>query len=126
MSVVTDSLIIDFNVAHLRLIDCDIFVENEIIELVTDYDPTYVCVEPVYGDEVFYDLIIAEGDVEFDIFLSYGSSEYPWYEGDYVVIPKSVDQSLHTKETVMRADVLVTEVPTSVVGNEKGYTFTIL
>lgn len=121
-----NSLIIDFNVAPLRLIDCDIFVDNEILECMMTYDSTYVWTEAVYEDDLVFDVVMADGTVEFDIFLTYGSSEYPWYDGDYVVVPKSVDQTLQTKATVMRDDVLVTEVPTHIAANEKGFTFTIL
>ena len=47
----------------------------------------------------------------------------PEYEGPYMVIPKAwQDQTLETRQKLMRDDVLVTEVPYSEVSNPDGTT----
>ena len=44
----------------------------------------------------------------------------PYYEGDYVVIPKTVDQNLATENKSMRKDVTVKEIPVESVSNPQG------
>lgn len=42
------------------------------------------------------------------------------YEGDYVVIPKFVEQVLPTKNKTMQDDMVVKEIPTAEVSNPAG------
>ena len=46
--------------------------------------------------------------------------DVPDYIGPYVVIPKSYEQSLQTKDKVTRNDVTVEKIPYSEVSNPKG------
>lgn len=48
-----------------------------------------------------------------------------WYNGDYEVFPKRVDQTLPTKDKTMRQDVLVHEIPYYETANPYGKTFVI-
>lgn len=47
------------------------------------------------------------------------------YEGDYVVIPKVVEQQLETKNLTMTDDVTIKEITKHVFDNEKGLTVQI-
>ena len=42
------------------------------------------------------------------------------YDGDYIVIPKVIEQVLPTREKVMASDLTVKEIPTYEVSNEAG------
>ena len=43
-----------------------------------------------------------------------------WYNGEYVVIPKFVEQSLRTRDKTMREDVTIREIPVEITINESG------
>lgn len=49
----------------------------------------------------------------------------PYYEGEYVVTPKIIEQVLKTKDKSMSDDVTVKEIPYHEVSNPKGLTVTI-
>lgn len=50
------------------------------------------------------------------------SEAYPIYEGTYVVIPQTSEQTLETRDKRMQDNVTVREVPYFEVSNEKGLT----
>lgn len=57
---------------------------------------------------------------------SASTGEYDVYEGDYIVTPKVVQQTLPTAQRLMQADVLVKEIPYAEVTNvSNGKTVTI-
>lgn len=49
----------------------------------------------------------------------------PSYSGETVIIPTTSDQTLATKNTIVRDDILVKEIPTFETSNEYGVTFII-
>jgi hypothetical protein len=57
--------------------------------------------------------------------LETSSISYPNYDGDYIVIPKTIEQLLETKNKITRDDITVKEIPYSEVANEYGNTVTI-
>lgn len=54
-----------------------------------------------------------------------GGGDYPFYEGDYNLIPKVMAQTMDTKDKVMKENVTVTEIPFHEVSNETGKTIII-
>ena len=57
---------------------------------------------------------------------SASAGEHDVYEGDYIVTPKVVQQTLPTAQRLMQADVLVKEIPYAEVTNvSNGKTVTI-
>lgn len=51
---------------------------------------------------------------------SASTGEYDVYEGDYIVTPKVVQQTLPTAQRLMQADVLIKEIPYAEVTNNVG------
>ena len=49
-----------------------------------------------------------------------GGGHFPYYNGDYVVTPKTYEQTLATTRKSMRDDVTVEAVPYSEVSNPQG------
>ena len=115
----------------IKLIDCDydisagnqISIEKRITTTSIDVDLDY---------ELDLDVDMSLNCLNFDVdtelvFKIVGGGEYPDYAGPYVVVPKSVDQELQTKDKTTRRNVIVKEVPTTAVSNPQGgFTFTIL
>lgn len=58
-------------------------------------------------------------------FVTDGGGRWPPYEGPYEVIPKTVDQTLQTKQKSMVDDVTVKEIPYVEVSNIFGTTVSI-
>lgn len=54
-----------------------------------------------------------------------GSGSFPDYQGDYVVVPKVLEQVLPTKNKAMRDNLNVKEIPYHEVSNEMGTTVVI-
>lgn len=56
-----------------------------------------------------------------------GSGGVPpdYYEGEYEVIPKTVEQKLDTKQKTMREDVMVEKIPVHEFSNDSGTTIVI-
>ena len=63
--------------------------------------------------------LILSGDIRI------GNSDQETYLGPYLVIPKTVDQTLNTANKLMREDVTVTEIPYAETSNVYGTTVTI-
>lgn len=55
-----------------------------------------------------------------DVVVSRGGTSYPYYEGEYVVIPKSYEQFLDTDHKILTDDVDVKEIPYAEVPNLYG------
>lgn len=55
-----------------------------------------------------------------DSVISGSGGELPYYEGDYEVTPKAVDQTLNTRLKSMHDNVHVLEIPYSEVDNPSG------
>lgn len=49
----------------------------------------------------------------------------PSYSGETIIVPATFDQTLETKNTIVRDDILVKEIPTFETSNEYGVTFII-
>lgn len=54
-----------------------------------------------------------------------GGGDYEFYEGSYNLIPKVSEQSIETKDKVMKNNVTVAEIPFHEVSNETGTTVVI-
>jgi len=114
-----------------RIIDCDLVVSGgDSLDIQKEINSTTVVVDLDWELDIETEMSLNLVSYEFDVDLMYriegGGGEYPEYRGRYLVIPKSVDQELGTKDKVLKRNVLVKEVPTYEVSNQKGYTFTIL
>ena len=127
MQVFDRSLLVDFDLAPILIIDSDIFVGGQQLEAEVSVASNYV-----HADLECYDGIelVAEVDTEaivIDLDIFYGESKLlPWYEGPYIVVPKYEDQELDTENKSMRSDVLVKEIGVASVTNlSGGYTVTI-
>lgn len=80
------------------------------------------------GNVIFTNPIHIDGDLNMgnrilltgDIVVSSGGSAYPYYEGEYVVIPKSYEQFLDTDHKILTDDVDVKEIPYAEVPNIYG------
>lgn len=57
--------------------------------------------------------------------LTVGGGGASYYEGEYEVTPKRVDQTLPTSQKTMRRDVLVHEIPWWETSNPHGKTYVI-
>lgn len=126
MQVPERSLFVDLTTKPTRYVKFDIFLDGN----------EYVDFNVKYGTEIEVSPSISTGEIEtyssvtdnsYEVTLSLANtSNIDYYNGRYIVVPKSVDQELETKRKKMRDNVLVKEVPTFQVANEKGYTFVIL
>lgn len=54
-----------------------------------------------------------------------GGAPPDYYEGEYEIIPKTVEQKLDTKQKTMREDVTVAEIPVHEFSNDSGTTIVI-
>lgn len=114
-----------------RIIDCDLVVSGgDSLDIQKEINSTTVIVNLGWELDIEAEMSLNTVNYEFDVDLMYriegGGGGYPEYRGRYLVIPKSVDQELGTKDKVLKRNVLIKEVPTYEVSNQKGYTFTIL
>lgn len=76
--------------------------------------------------EIYDSDIPVEIEIETEVVICEGGgSDYPFYKGDYNVVPKTSEQTLPTKNTVMKHDLSVSKIPTYEVSNESGTTFII-
>ena len=80
------------------------------------------------GNVIFANPINIDGEVETgkslvlsgDLLIYHGGSDYPYYTGEYVVIPKSYEQFLDTDNKILTDDVDVKEIPYAEVPNIQG------
>lgn len=63
---------------------------------------------------------IAQFYADFGIVQKVHSGDLPYYDGDYVVTPKSVEQRLETQEKAMRNDVTVEAISYIETDNDAG------
>lgn len=75
------------------------------------------------GDVIVQKKMLLEGDVR--IATHSGESRYPFYEGEYIVTPKTFEQSLDTDYKVMSDDVTILEIPYNETSNIYGTTVAI-
>lgn len=122
------SLLVDFDVTPIRLLDSDIFVDDTSLEADVQNSTNFVISDmECTSTEVNVDSDIFSNslDIEFQVDFGQGG-ELPWYGGPYVVIPKFEEQELDTDHKSMRSDVTVKEIPVARVPNPSGgYTVTI-
>lgn len=71
------------------------------------------------SDNIESSVLIIKGDIKI------GSSDHDTYKGPYEVIPKTIDQTLETKNKLMKDDVTVKEIPYAETSNVYGTTVTI-
>ena len=71
--------------------------------------------------EITFEVLESDSVIEFDVV----SNESKVYTGEYMVIPKVVEQVLKTKGRGMTGDVTVKEIPTHEVTNDYGTTMII-
>lgn len=61
-----------------------------------------------------------------DVLIAHGGALMDRYDGDYIVTPRTYEQSLDTDNKYLTDDVTVLEIPKTVVSNPNGgYTVTI-
>lgn len=121
------SLLVDFDVTPIRLLDSDIFVDDTSLEADVQNSTNFVISDMECADtevNIDSDIFSNSLDIEFQVDFGQGG-ELPWYSGSYVVIPKFEDQELDTDHKSMRADVIVKEIPVHEISNECGYTLVI-
>lgn len=70
----------------------------------------------ISGDITLNCPLVLSGDVD----VAKGGSAYPYYTGEYVVIPKVYEQFLDTDHKVLTEDVDVKEITFIQVPNDKG------
>lgn len=64
---------------------------------------------------------LSSGEVVLDTYLEIGSDgRLPNYDGDYVITPKTYQQTLPTKNTSMLDDITIDPIPYSEVSNPSG------
>ena len=127
MQVFDRSLLVDFDLAPILIIDSDIFVGGQELEAEVSVAPNFICAELDCAEGVEINAAVATGEVVIDLDIFYGESKLlPWYEGPYIVYPKYEDQELDTENKSMRSDVLVKEIGVARVTTlSGGYTVTI-
>ena len=76
----------------------------------------------MYEIDFEFQISPVEIDFEFDEIMVIDADPY---EGPYLVIPKTIDQVLATKNKTMRDDVTVTEIPYAETSNIHGTTVVI-
>lgn len=122
------SLLVDFDVTPIRLLDSDIFVDDTSLEADVQNSTNYIISDIECSDtevNIDSDIFSNSLDIEFQVDFGQGG-ELPWYSGPYVIIPTFEDQELDTDHKSMRADVTVKEIPVARVPNPSGgYTVTI-
>ena len=122
------SLLVDFDVTPIRLLDSDIFVDDTSLEADVQNSTNYIISDIECSDtevNIDSDIFSNSLDIEFQVAFGQGG-ELPWYSGPYVIIPTFEDQELDTDHKSMRADVTVKEIPVARVPNPSGgYTVTI-
>ncbi len=87
----------------------------------------------IVGNVIFAKAFNIDGDVSIgtpltitgNLIIGSGGADYPYYEGEYVVIPKVYEQSLDTDNKILTDDVVVKEITYNITPNEKGLTATI-
>lgn len=77
----------------------------------------YILIRQMDGDFV----ITQTMDGEFGKFMAFGGTGTP-YTGEYVVIPRSFEQSLETAQRYLLEDVTVRKIPYFETSNESGTT----
>lgn len=70
------------------------------------------------------DTIVNEYLIECEFEIGSGG-RLPYYEGEYEVVPKTIDQTLSTERKSMKQDIKVVAIPTEEVSNLCGTTFAI-
>lgn len=113
----------------IKLVDCEISLDGNYLDIEKEINSASVTVELDWELDIETEMSLNMVSYEFEVDLMYkveGGGQYPEYHGQYLVIPKSVDQELGTKDKVLKRNVLVKEVPTAETSNTKGYTFAIL
>lgn len=125
MQVPERSLFVTITTKPTEYTNFDLFVDEEAIDVDVTYDETISIIASVSDDNisVVANVIDEIVDLKCDVF---NKNEIEYYNGRYIVIPTDEDQELETKKKAMRENVLVKEVPTYTVANEKGYSFIIL
>ena len=68
------------------------------------------------GNVTAFGSLTLEGDVE----VAKGGSGYPYYDGDYIVTPKSYKQILDTDYKILTDDVTVEKIPYNEAPNLQG------
>ena len=64
--------------------------------------------------------ITPKGTVTGYLGMGGGGGHFPYYDGDYIVTPKTTEQTLATARKSMRSDVTVEAIPYSEVSNPAG------
>lgn len=122
------SLLVNFDVTPIRLLDSDIFVDEVELEAKVQNSTNFVISDLACADTeltIDSDIFSNSLDIEFQVDFGQGG-ELPWYGGPYVVTPTFEDQYLDTDHKSMRSDVTVKEIPVARVPNPSGgYTVTI-
>lgn len=86
----------------------------QLIELVGEI--IYANQVSVTGDISIGEPLVLTGNVE----IAKGGSTYPYYEGEYLIIPKVYEQILDTDHKILTDDVDVQGITFIQVPNEKG------
>ena len=85
-------------------------------------NPVYVEVELQQNNyEVFLDVNENRQEIPIDLnVVVTGGGHFPWYEGDYTVVPRKEEQTLETKNKSMADDLTVEAIHYSEVENPSG------
>lgn len=121
------SLLVNFDVTPIRLLDSDIFVDEVELEANIQNSTNFVISDLNCTDSeltINSDIFSNSLDIEFQVDFGQGG-ELPWYGGPYVVTPTFEDQYLDTDHKSMRTDVTIKEIPVHEVSNAHGYTLVI-
>lgn len=116
------SLLVDFDVTPIRLLDSDIFVDDTSLEADVQNSTNFVISDMECTDtevNIDSDIFSNSLDIEFQVDFGQGG-ELPWYSGPYVVTPTFEDQELDTDHKSMREDVTVKEIPVARTINKAG------
>ena len=121
------SLLVDFDVTPIRLLDSDIFVDDTSLEADVQSSTNFVISDIECADtevNIDSDIFSNSLDIEFQVDFGQGG-ELPWYSGPYIVTPTFEVQELDTDHKSMREDVTIKEIPVHEVSNTYGYTLVI-
>lgn len=116
------SLLVNFDVTPIRLLDSDIFVDEVELEANVQNSTNFMISDLACADTeltIDSDIFSNSLDIEFQVDFGQGG-ELPWYSGPYIVTPTFEDQYLDTDHKSMQTDVTVKEIPVARTINKSG------
>ena len=103
---------IDVKTTTKQIVDISTAVFQDIVVENTFNDQTII-IEQDLLQEINIDTMPSHEEIEVE-------QDGPAYDGEYIVTPKTTEQTLSTANKVLREDVLINKIPYFEVGNNSG------